>query len=62
MLTPAQVADTLSVGRETLRYWRRKGEGPPWTQISPQVIRYPREAFEAWLNNRTSSSFPTQQV
>jgi predicted site-specific integrase-resolvase len=54
MLTPAQVADMLRVPRETLRYWRKNGKGPPWTRLSDQVIRYPREAFEKWLSSKTS--------
>ena len=53
LLRPGQVMARLGVSRETLSYWRKRGEGPPcWrapgkTGNSP--FFYPKDRLEAWM-------------
>jgi hypothetical protein len=50
-LTPKQVAARLNVNTECLRYWRRRGTGPPWVRLGPKTIRYPAPDLEMWIVN-----------
>jgi len=47
-LTPAEAAAVLSVPTATLAQWRYRGEGPAYSKIG-SVIRYRRDALDAWL-------------
>ena len=33
-----------------------RGDGPPMVRVSRRMIRYRRDAFEAWLDSRTVQS------
>ena len=48
-LSPLQVARLLGISIWSLLLWRKKGFGPPVLRVSRNIIRYPREGFEAWL-------------
>jgi hypothetical protein len=39
-------------GKRTLRIWRQRREGPPWTKIGRTVL-YPDDGFIAWLKAQT---------
>lgn len=47
-LTPAEAAAVLSVPTGTLAQWRYRGEGPIYSKVG-SVIRYRRNALDAWL-------------
>ncbi|SKU67194.1 Helix-turn-helix domain [Mycobacteroides abscessus subsp. abscessus] len=51
-LTPTQVAEALQVSRQTLSYWRARNRGPLSVQVG-QAVRYPRAAFNAWVDETT---------
>lgn len=51
-LTAREVAEMLRVSKPTLARWRALDQGPPFMQIEGS-IRYPREAVERWLAERT---------
>jgi excisionase family DNA binding protein len=55
LLTPAELAHQLKISVETLRYWRHKGTGPPFTKLGRHV-RYDAEAVVAWLNQQHANS------
>jgi hypothetical protein len=40
----------------TLCVWRRKKIGPPYVQISPQKVFYPRKGFISWVGGLYRSS------
>jgi predicted DNA-binding transcriptional regulator AlpA len=53
LLTARQLASQLSVNHDTLRRWRRQGDGPPWVNLAPHrarpVVRYRQSEVDAWL-------------
>jgi excisionase family DNA binding protein len=55
LLTPAQVADLLTVPAGTLQQWRHRRVGPPFVHVGRRV-RYRRAAVLAWLEAQESSS------
>lgn len=46
------VALLAGVSPETVRAWRQRGGGPPWTKTGPRAIRYSRADVVAWLERR----------
>ena len=52
LLTSREVAELLRVSKPTLARWRALEQGPPFIQIEGS-IRYPREAVDKWLADRT---------
>lgn len=55
--TTQELAFRWEITPRTLIGWRKKKIGPPWYQLGPQVIRYPKAGVEAYeqqqMNNRT---------
>lgn len=51
-LDEKQLCSELSISSVTATKWRGKAEGPPFVRVG-RLIRYPREAFNAWLASRT---------
>jgi len=49
MMKPEQVAKLLNVTTETLRKWRKTGDGPPFIGITERTFRYPRPSLDAWM-------------
>jgi len=47
-LTEAELGKVLGRTRRTLRGWRQRGIGPPYTRMGQTVI-YGTESFRAWL-------------
>jgi hypothetical protein len=47
---PDEVADILKISKRTLANKRALGNGPPFLKLNG-VIRYPVDAFEAYLNS-----------
>ncbi|MEA1835180.1 helix-turn-helix domain-containing protein [Methylobacterium durans] len=52
LLTEAEVADRLSVKRQTLQAWRARGHGPGFIKVGA-AVRYSSAAVAAWLATRT---------
>ena len=52
LLTPAQVADMLTVSERTLERWRMTGEGPEYVALSRKVVRYDAGALAAFVEGR----------
>lgn len=55
-LTSAELAARWNMSTITLRYWRRKGEGPRYFKPAGRNGRtlYPLESIEAWEREHTS--------
>lgn len=51
-MTPKELSDLYGIPEPTLRYWRRRGEGPPFYRLSPRVIRYRAEEVATWWEDR----------
>jgi hypothetical protein len=47
---PGEAADILDISKRTLANKRALGNGPPFLKLNG-VIRYPVDAFEAYLNS-----------
>ncbi|WP_201722701.1 AlpA family transcriptional regulator [Caulobacter sp. BP25] len=52
LLTPAQVADMLTVSERTLERWRMTGEGPEYVALSRKVVRYDAVALATFVEAR----------
>jgi hypothetical protein len=55
-MTTVGVAMLLGVSPQWVEKGRRLGYGPPYIQLSKQIIRYSRGAVRAWLISRTRVS------
>jgi excisionase family DNA binding protein len=53
-LTERELAEYLRLSVETLRNWRKKGQGPPWEEARRGRVRYRAEEVELWLENMRS--------
>ncbi len=51
-LDERQLCAELGISPVTATKWRRNAEGPPFIRVG-RLIRYSREAFDAWLASRT---------
>lgn len=49
LVKPAELAESLGVSENTLRWWRHVGRGPKHVALTERVIRYRREDVDAWL-------------
>jgi len=56
LLTGRQVADRLGVSTKTVLRWALDGQLPS-IRLSSRAIRFPEDALDAWLMERTA---PTQ--
>lgn len=54
-LTTKQAAALLVLHPDTLRRYRREGDGPPFARIGG-AIRYKLAVLEAWMQQRTATS------
>jgi len=72
-LTTAQAADFLGLSPKTLRAWRMRGGGPPYTRMSPTAtgmpswrshVRYRRDDLETFVRERrfTSTAEETERA
>lgn len=52
LMTPQEMARRLRVDTKTLANWRYLGRGPAYMKDGG-VVRYSREALDAYLNART---------
>lgn len=52
LMTPQEVARYLRVDTKTLANWRYLGRGPAYMKDGG-VVRYTRDAFAAYLSQRT---------
>lgn len=52
LLTPAQVADMLTVSERTLERWRMTGDGPEYVALSRKVVRYDAGALANFVEGR----------
>jgi len=55
LLTEREAADIIRRPGETLRYWRWRGEGPPWFKLGRRVV-YDRADLETWIDAQKRST------
>jgi excisionase family DNA binding protein len=53
LLTGRVVAERLGVSTETVLRWARRGELPA-VHLSTRAIRFPEDAIEEWIAERTT--------
>ena len=57
LATPAEVAEYLGVGTQTLAKMRMEdGDGPEFIRINARAIRYEWPAVHKWVAERTRTS------
>ena len=50
-----QAAAEIGLAEVTLKLWRQRGKGPPYTKLGDSAqarVMYPRAEFDAWLEAR----------
>ena len=47
-----EVSKKLLVSRATLRYWRARGQGPPWFRLESKLVRYDVAALREWIERQ----------
>lgn len=47
-----ELAQHLGISMPTVQRWRKEGKGPPYIKIG-QIIRYEKQAVEAWLDKQS---------
>lgn len=52
-LSEKEVAEILKVSRRVLYVLRVQGEGPPFIQLSPKIVRYDFEEVKKWLSEKS---------
>lgn len=55
LLTTDQLSELIGVRSDTLRHWRRLGNGPTFLKIGGHV-RYKADVVEAWIDSRARTS------
>jgi predicted DNA-binding transcriptional regulator AlpA len=56
LLSTSEAAHYLGLDPGTLKRWRTKGGGPPFSKVSANRARYSLEALKAWTAERTRRS------
>ena len=56
LLSRDQIETEYGISRRWLELAALKGDGPPMIKISRRMVRYQRNALDAWLVERTVSS------
>ncbi|WP_372476701.1 helix-turn-helix transcriptional regulator [Pseudonocardia terrae] len=57
ILSISEAAARLGRSPDTLRYWRRRREGPPSFKIGRRVVFYEHE-LDAWVEAQRLASLP----
>jgi predicted DNA-binding transcriptional regulator AlpA len=57
ILNLSEAAARLGRSPDTLRYWRKRNEGPPSFKIGRRVVFYEHE-LEAWIEAQRQASSP----
>lgn len=55
ILRAADVCRSLSISVPTLYRWVRDGIFPPGIHYGPKCVGWPRQAVEAWLEQKSNS-------
>jgi len=56
LLSSVQVSNWLQISVKTLQKMRTKGTGPDFIKPNRNCVRYPKDAVDFWLRQRTGSS------
>ena len=49
LLRTAEVSARIGTSKDTLRWWRHIGEGPPSFKLGRKNVVYPLDELEAWI-------------
>ncbi len=52
-LLDTEAAEIIRKKPNTLRNWRAKDVGPPYTKVDGDLVVYPLEGLKKWLSERT---------
>jgi hypothetical protein len=52
LMDPAETSAYLNVPENTLRWWRSRGEGPPYVKAG-RLVRYDPRAVDRWVDSQT---------
>lgn len=57
-ISTREAAAIIGVTPETMRAWRRRGDGPPATRFNARRYGYRREDVERWLREQPTAGGP----
>jgi predicted DNA-binding transcriptional regulator AlpA len=55
-----EVSALYRIPLETLKYWRKRGEGPPSYRLGKRV-RYPKDELDLWISERKAADAAARQ-
>lgn len=53
-LSTDQLSARTGIPADTLRWWRRRDEGPDWYRLGPKLVRYRWIDVEKWMAEQQS--------
>ena len=53
---PNEIASMLDLTTQTLMLWRKKGIGPRWVKLGQNIVRYPIDEYEEWMDGNNNKS------
>jgi len=55
LLRTSEVSEMTGISKDTLRWWRHRGEGPPSFKMGKKIVVYPADALTVWIDNQRSA-------
>jgi predicted DNA-binding transcriptional regulator AlpA len=62
LLRTSEVSDMTGISKDTLRWWRHRGEGPPSFKMGKKIVVYPADSLELWIRNQQVASTKGDQL
>ena len=62
LLRTSEVSDMTNISKDTLRWWRHRGEGPPSFKMGKKIVVYPADLLELWIRNQQTASTKGDQL
>ncbi|MGO8965870.1 MAG: helix-turn-helix transcriptional regulator [Mycobacterium sp.] len=62
LLRTSEVAEMIKVSKDTLRWWRHRGEGPPSFKMGRKIVVYPADELAVWISTWRATSTKGDQL
>jgi predicted DNA-binding transcriptional regulator AlpA len=62
LLRTSEVSDMTGLSKDTLRWWRHRGEGPPSFKMGKKIVVYPADSLELWIRTQQAGSTKGDQL
>lgn len=62
LYSTGELSGLTGIPAETLRWWRRTGDGPRYVRLSAKTVRYRADDVHAWMDAHTPDNPQTGGV